>query len=460
MDAIGGDGGGVIRRVTGALDPAVLNGIQPAAAPAAPEAAPALAGDAGIEPTKAQTSSLALETVGAPAVEPIKTDPLPPGGGGGGAVSDFSDIEFAKAKLLSQMVEMTSENSQAIAHESTDSGKEIKAQDTKKAKVNKPKKKKGGFFSKLMSAIKSILPVLSLVCMFVPGLQVLSLALKVAQAAVKAYELIQALKTGDWKAALGAVAGLAGSFGGSLGQLAKLGETGLKVANAAKNGDWGGALAGLGGMIGGDTGKLFTQAGSAVKAIQTGDISALAGAVGGLSGKIDPDTLKQLQGAVSVAEGAIKGDAIKALEGLSGVTGNVDIAKVSALAGAIEGRNPQAIAAAANELGIKTPAELNSILGKLEEVRGPVQDLIKAVDHGDVGSLVKTLGLDASAKKVLEEGFGKLKGSEISDELGLGDDEDDEEDLEVGASGDVEQEVAPIQEVNAGPVGDDQTMLA
>lgn len=120
-------------------------------------------------------------------------------------------------------------------------------------------------------------------CMFVPGLQVVSLALAAYQAAKAAPQLYNGIKNGDWKQALGGVAGMAGAFAGGVGALgakavsagvqtaanvagtvSRIANAGVGVANAIQNKNWGGLVSGAAGLAA--SGLKFVGDGAAATA--------------------------------------------------------------------------------------------------------------------------------------------------------------------------------------------------
>ena len=126
-------------------------------------------------------------------------------------------------------------------------------------------KKVGSFIKKYSSYI---VMAAQIVCMFVPGLQVVSLALAAYQAAKAAPQLVEGIKNGNWKQALGGVAGMAGAFAGGVGALgakavsagvqaaanvagtvSKIANAGVGVANAIQNKNWGGLVSGAAGLV-------------------------------------------------------------------------------------------------------------------------------------------------------------------------------------------------------------------
>lgn len=425
VNEAGGTGPLIPRVAAGAAEAAlVAESVVPAAA--GPAAAP-VTQDQTQTPPAGETSGLDL------AATPVARAP-------GAAAGDLipSHIKEYKApvdpaklsaddmnrfNLVQQIFQMKTESASAAANGTEHDISSKASAQTKKAK---PKKKKGGFFSKLKNLVMKILPILTIVCMFVPGLQVLSMALKVAQLAMKAIQMIEAIKNGDWKAAMGAVAGMAASFGGPVGEIAKWGSKGMEVLNAVEKGGLAGGLGAMGSLVGGEVGGYLNTASKAVTAIENGDPMAMldaVGASGALAGTLDDKTFGMLKDAVGVANGIVKGDAQAALAslgsaaGAAGFKGADEIAKYAGVASAFASGDTDQMFAAVKESGV-LPKDIENTLGK---VVPQAKAAYEAFDSGDLGEIMKVAGdyMPADFKKTLTDAFNSETLNEVDDALGL-----------------------------------------
>lgn len=336
----------------------------------------------------------------------------------------LSADDMNRFNLVQQIFQMKTESASAAAHGTEHDISSKASAQTKKAAA--PKKKKKGFFSKLKSLVMKILPILTIVCMFVPGLQVLSMALKVAQLAMKAIQMIEAIKNGDWKAALGAVAGMAASFGGPVGEIAKWGSKGMEVLNAVEKGGLAGGLGAMGSLVGGEVGGYLNTASKAVTAIENGDPMAMldaVGASGALAGTLDDKTFGMLKDAVGVANGIVKGDAQAALAslgsaaGAAGFKGADEIAKYAGVASAFASGDTDKMFEAVKESGV-LPKDIENTLGK---VVPQAKAAYEAFDSGDLGQIMKVAGdyMPADFKKTLTDAFNSETLNDVDDALGL-----------------------------------------
>lgn len=300
--------------------------------------------------------------------------------------------ELDAMNAVTQLLELSSKRSAEQIEGNTDTnidgGTTAKA---KQKKVEVPKPSGGGFFSSIMNAIKSILPVLSMVAMFIPGLNVLAMAVKVAQIAMAAADTMQALMKGDLKGALGGLTSLAGSIGGPLGEFAKMGQAGMNVVDGFQKGGLAGGLGAMGDFFGGDFGKFLGTAGTTIGALEKGDVAGALGALGAPGGVADllgPDAGRIFQGAVNAANGAVQGDLAAALGGVAQATGSRELAGLGSALDAVRTGDVGGIARAANTLGI-LPDDLNRKIGAIEQQAQPV---LRALSNQDVEGLGRALG--------------------------------------------------------------------
>ncbi|MEB3188032.1 MAG: hypothetical protein VKP72_11410 [bacterium] len=300
--------------------------------------------------------------------------------------------ELDAMNAVTQLLELSSKRSAEQIEGNTDvnidGGTTAKA---KQKKVEVPKPSGGGFFGSIMNAIKSILPVLSMVAMFIPGLNVLAMAVKVAQVALAAADTMQALMKGDLKGALGGLTSLAGSIGGPLGEFAKMGQAGMNVVDGFQKGGLAGGLGAMGDFFGGDFGKFLGTAGQTIGALEKGDVAGALGALGAPGGVADllgPDAGRIFQGAVNAANGAVQGDLAAALGGVAQATGSRELAGLGSALDAVRTGDVGGIARAANTLGI-LPDDLNRQIGAIEQQAQPV---LRALSNQDVEGLGRALG--------------------------------------------------------------------
>lgn len=427
VNELGTGGTGPLKPRTGPLDPAVApepqaaESVVPAIAPVpADQAQTAGAGQAsGYELASAPLVAGHGVAVPDPVPDHIKAykAPLDP--------TKLTADDMNRFNLVQQIYQMKTESASAIASE-TDHDASAKATAMSK-KADAPKKKKGGFFSKLKSLVMKILPVLTIVSMFVPGLQVLSMALKVAQMAMKAVQMIEAIKNGDWKSALGAVAGMAGSFGGPLAEVAKWGAKGLEVVNAVEKGGLAGGLSAMGGLVGGEVGGYLTTASKAVTAIEQGDPMAMLQAVGAsdsLQGVFDDKTMGLLKDAVGVANGVVKGDAAAILAGLgsaadtSGLGDKQTLGKLGSVLDAYQHGDVTELYEAVKESG----ALPDGLQKTLDSVLPEVTSAYKAFESGDLGEILEVAGkhMPDDLKQTLTESFNSETLHDVDRALGLG----------------------------------------
>lgn len=390
---------------TGPLDPAAAEPV--VAEAAVPAAAP-------VQQDQTQTAPVGEASGYNLAATPVA---VAPGTKGGDPIPDFikeykAPVDPAKLtaddmnrfNLVQQIFQMKTEAASAASHGTEHSIESKASAQSKKAEA--PKKKKGGFFSKLKNLVMKILPVLTLVSMFVPGLQVLSMALKVAQMAMKAVQMIEAIKNGDWKAALGAVAGMASSFGGPLGEVAKWGAKGMEVLNAVEKGGLAGGLGAMGNLLGGEVGGYLNTASKAVTAIEKGDPMAMldaVGASGALKGTLDDKTFGLLKDAVGVANGVVKGDAEAILKnlgsaaGAAGIQGGDTLGKIGSAISAYNSGDIGGLYDAVKDTGVLP----EGVTKTLDSVKNGAKEVYDAFDSGDIGKVANVAG------KYVGEDFGK-----------------------------------------------------
>ncbi len=331
--------------------------------------------------------------------------------------------DMNRFNLVQQIFQMKTESASAIANETNhDTSAKATAQSKK---ADAPKKKKGGFFSKLKNLVMKILPVLTLITMFVPGLQVLSMALKVAQMAMKAIQMIEALKNGDWKAALGSIAGMAASFGGPIGEIAKWGSKGMEVLNAVEKGGLAGGLSAMGGLVGGEVGGYLNTAAKAVTAIESGDPMAMLDAVGGdaLKGLVDEKTMGMLKDAVGVANGIVKGDAAAALAslgsaaGAAGIEGADTLKSIGSVVDAYNSGDVSKLYDAVKGTGVLPDGITKTLDGAVPQAMAAY----KAFESGDLGEIMRVAGdaMPEDFKKTITEAFNSENLNQVDDLLGL-----------------------------------------
>lgn len=368
--------------------------------------------------SNAEASGLGLASSGAGTIKPAAGDLLPP------TASDLKPLDLKNVddqNRFSVMQQVDNMKRQAIAASNGEGEVDISSQATGKAKkAAAPKKKKGGFLSKLKNLVMKVLPVLSLISMFVPGLQVLSMALKYAQMAMKAIELAQALKDGNWKAAVGAIAGAASGMGGALGEVAKWGAKGVEVLNAVEKGGLAGGLGALGGMVGGDVGKYMTMGAGAVNAIENKDPKALLGAIGGEDGLgkvFDKQTMGVLNDAVTVANGVLKKDAGELLKGMGNITGTPELQKLGPV---VDAFNNKSFDAAVSELG-KSGVLPQNVSKALSDTLPAVNKAFKAAESEDLGQFKDAFGkfMDTDTGKMVEDAVKKQASDTVDSFLGL-----------------------------------------
>lgn len=303
--------------------------------------------------------------------------------------SKWSQLEMTRANLATMAGEIGRETAQAV-----NDGGEVDKGSKAQGSAQKPKEpKKHGFFGGLMKAFQKFLPIASMIMMFIPGLNVLALAIKVAQMAIKAKQMIEALKNGDLTGALGAIGSMASAIGGPAGMIGQLASAGSKGAAFAKNLAYGGisgALGSLGSLIPGEIGNTLNTASKAITAIQKGDYGALAGAVGS-TGLVDKDAMTQLQGAVDVANGAIKHNAASALAGFGDLSGSADLSQFSPVAQALSSKDSGALVTALQGLGLSPEkhGEAMQALAKNTEVGSHLE---AAFATGDTEAISQALG--------------------------------------------------------------------
>jgi hypothetical protein len=164
-----------------------------------------------------------------------------------------------------------------------------------------------------------ILTVLQVVCMFVPGLQVVSLAIAAYQAVKSGVAMVKGIIDGDWKAALGGAIGLVSSVAGGVGALgAKVVGQGLaaaaniagKVANVAgnvmnaadaiANKNWGGLISSVANGVAAGAGIVSDKAAAVAEkwagyanklngvyqAAVNGDVGAAVGSAASFAGEL------------------------------------------------------------------------------------------------------------------------------------------------------------------------------
>lgn len=132
----------------------------------------------------------------------------------------------------------------------------------------------------LYKHLDKILLVAQIVCMFVPGLQVVSLAIAAYNAVKSGVALYEGIKNGDWKQALGGAIGVVASVAGGVGALGAkvvgqgamaVAQTASKVANVAGNvmnaakaiekGDWGSLVSSVASGVASGAGIVSESAG-------------------------------------------------------------------------------------------------------------------------------------------------------------------------------------------------------
>ncbi len=266
----------------------------------------------------------------------------------------------------------------------------------KQKKVEVPKPKGGGFFDAIVNIIKSVLPVLQMIAMFIPGLNVLSMALNVAKVALAAADTMQALLKGDLKGALSGLTSLAGSVSGPIGEFAKMGQAGMNVVDGFEKGGLAGGLGAMGDFFGGDVGKFLGTAGNTIGALEKGDVAGALGALGapgGIGDLLGPDAGPMFQGAIQAANGAIQGDVAAAIGGLGQATGSKEIAGLGAAIDAVRTGDIGGVAQAANTLGILPEAATQ----RFQEVQNQLQPVLQAASNRDAGALIQALGKHADA---------------------------------------------------------------
>lgn len=266
-----------------------------------------------------------------------------------------------------------------------------------------------------------ILMAAQIVTMFVPGLQVVSLALAAYQAATAAPMLYKGIKNGDWKQAVAGVAGMAGAFAGGVGALgakavsagvmtaanvagtvSKVASGVVQVASAVENKNWGGLITGAAGLVAsgakfvGD-GAAATAArlanyaksvGGAVAGIQNKDAAAVVGSGLNLAGNIHANNLRD----GGVTDEALKDD--RTLAGLAkagqyvaiadGLNKSIKSKDKAAIAGAAMGL----VASGAGDLAAPEQAQdIRKTVGTLEKVLGTGTKVVNAVKKYGAGAV-------------------------------------------------------------------------
>ncbi|MBO9539323.1 hypothetical protein J7643_01880 [bacterium] len=373
-----------------------------------------------IEKSKAEASGLSLPAVGGGAIKPEAAGDLLPPTSGGPASLNLDKVEDQnRFNVMQQVFNMKNQAASAVGGEGE---VDISSQATGKAKkADAPKKKKkGGFLSKLKNLVAKVLPVLSLVSMFVPGLQVVSMALKVAQMATKAIELAEALKNGNWKSALGAIAGAASGMGGALGEVAKWGAKGVEVLGAVEKGGLAGGLGALGGMVGGDVGKYMNMGAKAVGAIENKDPMALIGAIGGDDGLgkiLDQKTMGVLNDAVTVANGVLKKDAGELLKGMGNLTGSPELQQLGPVVDAFNNGGFDAAVGALNKSGV-LPENVSKTLGDTLPAATKAFKAASSEDWGQFNDAFKGF-FDTDTGKAVQEAVNEQASDAVNSMLGL-----------------------------------------
>ena len=321
-----------------------------------------------------------------------------------------------------------------------------------------------------------LIAAVQVVCMFVPGLQVVSLALAVYQAAQGAMDVYEGIKTGDWKKALMGVVSVAGSFAGGVSAVAngalgaaatgvakgletaaKIAKTAANVArgvasgiDAAKSGDILGAIGGVAGafangadVVGDKIAAIADKvsdyakgANAAYHAWKDGDIADGLAAGLSLASTVSQDAgadaevtkkLDQFAGYAKKAdaiEDAIDDEDYGGLLAAAGDTIGGDKGKILSQAGhAVHAIENEDYAEIANILGNHIPGKAGETLSKAGNIIGAVQD-------GDYASAASILGkeIPGNAGKLLIQGgdiaravqnkdYGKLGGI-LNDTLG------------------------------------------
>lgn len=405
-------------RGTAPLDPATAPQATADPTSVTPDPALGVASDKPPAPSDADSSGLNLGTLVTDGIKALVSseDPLPPPKHGS---SDFDPKNLTaedqnRFNLIMQVLQMTEDASMAS---STGSDVDVTSKAGAVAKKAEPPKHHGGFFGKIMSFVKQILPVLTLITMFVPGLQFLSLALKVAQMAMKAYELIQALQSGDMSKILGSVASLASSFGGPIGQLGELGSKGASMLKDIEEGGLSGGLKAFGDLVGGDVGGMLKTASSAVTAIEKGDLSALAD-IAGPALHLDDDTMTKLKDAVGVASAVVKKDAGAALASLGDLTGAPGLDTVGSLFDAAKSGDVGQLVGALTTSGL-LPDDATKTLEKVLPV---VKKVSAALSSGDPGTIVAAFGeaLPASELGGIKSLASEAQTAAVDSLLGMG----------------------------------------
>lgn len=372
-----------------------------------------------ISPSNAEASELSLPKGGDGAIRPEASGDLLPAGDVPKALNLDNVDDQNRFNIMQQVFNMKNGAASAVGNEGE---VDISSQATGKAKkAEAPKKKKsGGLLGKLKDLVAKVLPVLTLVSMFVPGLQVVSFALKAAQMATKAIELAEALKNGDWKSALGAIAGAASGMGGALGEMAKWGAKGVEVLGAVEKGGLAGGLGALGGMVGGDVGKYMAMGAGAVNAIENKDPAALIGAIGGKDGLgkiLDDKTMGVLNDAVGVANGVLKKDASAILKGMGNVTGSSELQQLGSVVDAFNKGDMDGALGALKDSGVLSE-DLARTAG---DVLPSATKAFKAANAGDWDQFADAFGdfMDTETGSAVKEAAAQQKSEALDSMLGF-----------------------------------------
>ncbi|HEY9766094.1 MAG TPA: hypothetical protein V6C82_07000 [Chroococcales cyanobacterium] len=321
-----------------------------------------------------------------------------------------------------------------------------------------------------------IIMAAQIVCMFVPGLQVVSLALTAYQAAQGLKDVYDGIKSGDWKKALMGVVSVAGSFAGGVSAVAngalgaaatgvakgletaaKIAKTAANVArgvaagiDAAQGGDILGAIGGVAGAFAGGADVVGDKiaaiadkvsdyakgAKAAYSAWKNGDIADGIAAGLSLASNVSQDAgadaevtnkLDQFAGYAKKAdaiEDAIDDKDYGGLLSAAGDTIGGDKGKVLSQAGhAVRAIQNEDYAEIASILGDNLPGKAGETLSKAGAIIGAVQDgdyasaasILGKEIPGDVGKLLVQGG--DIAKAVQNKDYGKLGGI-LNDTLG------------------------------------------
>ncbi|HEY9897570.1 MAG TPA: hypothetical protein V6D00_00180 [Pantanalinema sp.] len=371
-----------------------------------------------MEKAKGEASGLSLPSVGGGAIKPEAGGDLLPAGGAPKALNLDNVDDQNRFNVMQQVFNMKNGAASAVGNEGE---VDISSQATGKAKkAEAPKKKKGGFLSKLKNLVAKVLPVLSLVAMFVPGLQVVSMAMKYAQMAMKAIELAEALKSGNLKSALGAIAGAASGLGGTLGEVAKWGAKGAEILGAVEKGGLAGGLGALGGMVGGDAGKYMTMGAGAVNAIENKDPAALLGAIGGKDGLgkfFDDKTMGVLNDAVGVANGVLKQDAGAILKGMGNITDTPELGKLGGVVDAYNNGGFDGALGALKDSGVLS----ENVSKTMGDVLPAATKAFKAAQSDDWDQFADAFGdfMDTDTGAAVKEAAAEQKSEALDSMLGL-----------------------------------------